>query len=74
MSIPAFNSREGFLLPELSPKTEPLGLLGIKFCMGVIQDFITHNVPTLPETNKSPWKIHNFDGIYQERRDFHGLC
>ena len=29
---------------------------------------------TLPETNKSPWKIHNFDGIYQERWDFHGLC
>ena len=20
---------------------------------------------TLPETNKSPWKIHHFDGIYQ---------
>ena len=27
---------------------------------------------TLPETNKSPWKIHHFDGIYQERWDFHG--
>ena len=22
---------------------------------------------TLPETNKSPWKIHHFDGIYQEK-------
>ncbi len=22
----------------------------------------------------TPWKIHHFDGIYQERWDFHGLC
>ena len=23
---------------------------------------------------REPWKIHHFDGIYQERWDFHGLC
>ena len=27
---------------------------------------------TLPETNIAGWKIHHFDGIYQERWDFHG--
>ena len=32
----------------------------------------TSTITTLPETNIAGWKIHHFDGIYQERWDFHG--
>ena len=29
-------------------------------------------IPRDPETNIAGWIIHHFDGIYQERWDFHG--